>query len=112
MTSSGMSSRRSRSGGTDTGITLKPVIQIFAKGIFGHLLVEIAVGGGDHAHVDGDFVGAADRPHTALLQHPQQLDLHGQRHFADLVKKDGSLVAPLRTSPRLFWLAPVKAPFT
>jgi hypothetical protein len=34
--------------------------------------------------------GASDRPHRALLQHPEQFHLHGQRHFADFVEEDGA----------------------
>ena len=68
------------------------VVQVFAESIFGHLLVEIAVGGRDHAHVDGNLGRAAHRPNAALLQYTQQFDLHGQRHFADFVEKDRALV--------------------
>ena len=87
-----MSSRRSRKRRHADGNDVEPVVEIFAKQIFGNGLVEIAVGGGDDAHIDGDFAGAADRAHRALLQHAQQFDLHGQRHFADFVEEDGAAV--------------------
>ena len=74
------------------GMTFKPVVEIFAEQIFGDGFVEIAIGGGDHAHVDGNFAGAAHRTHGALLQHAQQFDLHGQRHLADFVEEDGAAV--------------------
>ncbi len=73
------------------------VVKILAEGVLGDLLVEIAVGGGDDAHVDGDLAGTAHRAHAALLQHAQQLDLHGQGHLADFVEKDGALDRRLRT---------------
>ena len=71
---------------------VQPVIKILAKNVFGNRLVEVAVGGGDHAHIDRDFTGAAHRPHGAFLQHTQQLDLHSQRHFTDLVEEDSAAV--------------------
>ena len=35
---------------------------------------------------------AAKRSHFALLQHPQQLGLQGQRHVADFVQKQGPAI--------------------
>ena len=71
---------------------VQAIVEIFAKQVFGNGFVEIAVGGGNDAHVDGDFAGAADRTHGALLQHAQQLHLHGQRHLADFVEEDRAAV--------------------
>ena len=56
------------------------------------------------------FVTSADPLDLALLQHAQELGLHGHRHVADFVEEDGS---PRRASnfPRAAALvAPVKAP--
>ena len=45
-----------------------------------------------NAHIGLDRAGAADFLETALFQHPQQLDLHVERHVADFVEKQGAAV--------------------
>ncbi len=80
------------------GNHVEAVIEIFAEKIFGDGFVEIAIGGGDDAHIDGNFAGAADRAHGALLQDAQQLHLHGQSHFADFVEEDGSAAGHFKQS--------------
>src|SRR5208283_3309123 len=45
--------------------------------------------------------GAADALDFALLQHPQNLGLHGQRHVADFVEKDRAAVAELELADAL-----------
>ena len=47
-----MSSRRSRSGGTAITNTLQPVEEVLAEAALAHRALEVAVGRGDHAHVD------------------------------------------------------------
>ena len=41
----------------------------------------------------------------------QQFDLHGKAHLADFIEKNSSAAGHFK-QPRLFWLAPVNAPFT
>ena len=53
-----------------------------------HLDVELAVGRGDDAHVDAPRACLADPPHLARLEDAEQLRLHVERHFANLVEKD------------------------
>jgi len=54
---------------------------------------QVLVRGGDHAHIDHlDLVGA-HRTNLSVLQHPQQLGLHGQGHIADLIEEDRALVS-------------------
>ena len=55
------------------------------------VLAQIAIGGGDHAHIDRLAVIGADRPHLALLQYAQQLALQAHAHVADLVEKERAL---------------------
>ncbi len=69
------------------GDDIEAVIQVVAKLAEGDGGVEIAVGGGDDAHVHIHRLRRAQRAHLALLQHAQQLDLQRQRHIADLVEK-------------------------
>ena len=44
----------------------------------------------DHPHIGLDGLAAPDPVELALLQHPQQLDLHRQRHIADFVEEEGA----------------------
>jgi Aldo/keto reductase family len=62
-------------------------IEILAEALLRDGRVEIAVRGGDDPDVEGDLSIPADGSHLALLQRPQQLGLHAERHVADLVEK-------------------------
>jgi transcriptional regulator with XRE-family HTH domain len=66
-----MSSRRSRSGGASIGKTFSRVVQVAAKHAGGDRCREVAIGGGDHAHVGGDRFRPAHPLELALLQDPQ-----------------------------------------
>jgi len=56
------------------------------------------VGGRDHAHIDGDFMAAAQPAHLAVLDHAQQLRLQGCRHLRYFVEKQRAAVGQLETS--------------
>src|SRR5579864_2447274 len=77
---------------------VQAIVQIFAEEIFGHSFVEIAVGGGDDAHIDGNLTSAAHRANSTLLQYAQQLDLHGQSHLADFIEEDRAAVCDFEES--------------
>ena len=49
----------------------------------------------DHAHVDRDGVGGADRPDVVFLEHAQQLDLQAHGHVADLVEQQRAAIGGL-----------------
>ncbi len=73
-------------------------VKIFAEG---PVLVggfEIAVGGGDDAHVHFDALVAAHGTHFFFLQHAQQLGLQFEWQFADFVEEDGAAVGRLEQS--------------
>jgi len=53
---------------------------------------EIAVRRRDHSHVDAKCIGAADRPHFALLQEPQQLRLRLGIQLTNLVEKERAAI--------------------
>ena len=74
----GMSSLRSRSGGTTQRHDVQPVEQILAEAALGDLGLDVAVGRRDDAHVDLDGLLAAHALELALLQHAQQLELQGR----------------------------------
>ncbi|MNF52882.1 hypothetical protein D3C84_342430 [compost metagenome] len=60
-----------------------------------HRALQVAVGGGEDAHVDLEAAVVADALQVAVLQHAQQLGLQGQRQLADLVEEQGALVGHL-----------------
>ena len=96
-----MSSGRSRSGGTRDRDHVQPEEQVLAKGALVDLLLEVLVGGGDHAHVDLDRLLRADPLDLALLQHAQQLRLRAQAHVADLVEEERAAVGLLELADLL-----------
>jgi hypothetical protein len=61
----------------------------------------VAVGRGEHAHVDGDLGCPADRADLLLLQDPQELDLQRRRELADLVEQDRPAVGLAKDAERL-----------
>ncbi len=98
---SGMSSRRSRSGGSEIPATLSrkkrsrrnfPSSTMRARSRF--VAATIA---------DVDLAGplAADAADLALLQHAQQLALHAGRHLADLVEEQRAAVGDLEQAARV-----------
>ena len=83
-----MSSLRSRSGGTSTGNTDKPEIEILAKLAGSHGLTQQPVGRRHDANVHGDGAVAAEPLDALGLDRAQHLGLQRQRHFPDLVEED------------------------
>ena len=71
---------------------VEPVPQVFAELALVHHLLQVAVGGRDHPHVH--FLGPrrAHRPHFALLQKAQQLELEVQFDIADFVQEYGAAI--------------------
>ncbi len=51
--------------------------------------------GDDHANVNADGLGRADALDFAFFEHAQQLGLHGQRHVADFVEEERSVLGLL-----------------
>jgi hypothetical protein len=78
------------------------VVQVFAEQAVAHVVFQLAVGGGDDAHVHLHRARAAHRPHLAFLQHAQQLDLEGGRGFADFVEEHGAAVGTLEQADVVF----------
>ncbi len=73
-------------------------VEVLAKASALHLLLQVAVGGRDHAHVDGAGALLADALEMALLQHAQQLALQLERDFADLVEEQRAAVGELEAA--------------
>ena len=85
--SSGMSSRRSRSGGRRRRITFRRWKRSSRNRPCAHARLEVLVRGGDDAHVGLDRLVAADAVEAAVGQHAQQPRLQLRRHVADLVEE-------------------------
>ena len=71
---------------------VQPIVQVFAKASLGHHPVEVLIGGADDAYIDLNRAAPADPLDDLVLQKAQQLDLHRQRHVADLVEKQRALM--------------------
>ncbi|GMN76927.1 hypothetical protein GmRootV512_11340 [Variovorax sp. V512] len=71
------------------------MVQVGAKTPLRNRRGQVAVGGRDHTHVDLAHAVAAGALHLAALQHAQQLGLHAQRQFADLVEKERAAIGDL-----------------
>ena len=80
------------------GEHIQAVEQVLAEVTVGDPRFQVAVGGGDHAHIAADGLVAADAFEAALLQHAQQLDLHRQAHVADLVQQQGAAFGHLEAA--------------
>ena len=87
-----MSSRRSRSGGTASAHHVEPVEEVLAEAARRDLGLEVARGGGEHAHVDPPRLRVAERPHLLLLEHAQELHLQRGGQLAHLVEEERAAV--------------------
>ena len=92
-----MSLGRSRSGGQVDGHHRQPVVEILAEAPGLDLRLQVAVGGGDEAHVDPGGLDAAHPLELALLERAQQLHLHLDRDLADLVEEQRARRRPARS---------------
>ena len=90
---------------------LEAVQQVLAKPALLDQHAQVAMGRGDHAHVDLALAGAADRAHAVGLEHLQQLRLQRRRHLADLVEQQRAAVG-FDEHARAVAVAPVNAPLT
>ncbi len=97
--SSGRSSRRSRSGWGAQVHHRQPVVEVLPEAPGGHLRFQVAVGGGHHPDVDVQGLRASHALELVLLQHAQQLGLHGGRHVPHLVEEEGAGVGQFELPP-------------
>ena len=81
---------------------MDPVVQIGTETSGGHFGSQIAVGRGQKAHMQAYRTLPAYPLYFALLDHPQQLGLHGSRHFRNFIQQQ-------RTALRLLELAGMAA---
>src|SRR5204862_6533136 len=65
----------------------EPVKQVFTKAALADELAKVAVRGGDHANIDADFLGRANRQERLSFEHSEQLGLAIERHLAHFIEK-------------------------
>ena len=68
------------------GEDVEAVVKVGAEAAFLDFERQIAVGASDHADIDLDRLGRAERDDFAFLQRAQQLGLKSERHFGDFVE--------------------------
>src|SRR5262249_42679812 len=73
----------------------QPMVQVRAEASSFDFARQIAVGRGNHAHVDTTVGRVTDASDGSLLQHAQQARLQLRLELADLVQEQGSLVGAL-----------------
>src|SRR5690606_18742752 len=61
---------------------VQSIEEVFTEAALADHALELAVGGGDDADIDGQLAGAADGADELLLQDPQEAGLHLLRHLA------------------------------
>ena len=66
------------------------VVEVVAKFFLFHQVGQVAVAGGDQAHVDFDPLVRAHAPDLLILDGPQQRHLEGGAHLRDLVEEHGA----------------------
>jgi hypothetical protein len=91
----GMSSRRSRSGGTKIG---KTPSRKYRSDRNLNLLTEVTIRRRDDADVHLARAILADPLESAFLQHPQKSWLQRERNFSDLIKEQRAVVRRLKAS--------------
>ncbi len=68
------------------------VVKILAETPFFHRQLKILIGGGNHAHVDGDFPIPTQPVIWSAVQNAQQFHLDLRLQFANFVEKNRALV--------------------
>ncbi len=85
--------------------------QIFAELFGGNGLHDVAVGRGDEADIDAQFLRAADAREAAVFQKPQQLGLKRLAHVGDFIEKNRAAIGFLDATEFLFERAGERAFF-
>ena len=81
---------------------VQTIVEIFAELLFTRPLEQIAVGRGDHAHVDdGVLALGTDLLDFAALEEPEQQGLHAQAHLAHFVEEHRPAVGHFEQSPAI-----------
>ncbi len=82
----------------EDGKDIEAVKEVAAKAALRHHPLEVAVGGGDDAHVRPQRLHAAQTLEDPFLEHAEQLGLRQERKLAHLVQKKGAPARQLEAS--------------
>ena len=89
---------------------IQSVVQIRPEAVGGHFAVQILVGRGYDAHINGDDPRSADAPDLLFLNDAQQLGLQIKGHFPYLVEKERPAVGKFKHAGRAVFLAAGECP--
>src|SRR5579862_7454493 len=81
---------------------IEAIVEVLAKALLAHELLEVLVGRRDNTRVDLDSIGATDALEGFLLQKSEQLDLQRERQIANLVEEDRAAIRRFQP-PRLIF---------
>jgi len=93
------------------GKHIQAIIQVLAKLAFAGECSQIAIGRRDNADIDFHRPLRTDGIDFAFLQRTQQLHLHVEAEFANLIQEERAAIGFLEF-PRCLSVAPVKEPFS
>ena len=71
-------------------MTARRKIEVFTECPLANRLCQVFVGGGDESYVGAYLLGSTDSIERLIVEHPQEMALHGERHVANFVKEQGS----------------------
>ena len=77
---------------------IQPVIQILAQHPLFDRFERRTIGGRQHPHVHRNLILPAQAPDLGFFQNPQQLGLHSDGHFRDLIQEQRAPVGILETA--------------
>ena len=80
------------------GHDVQPIIEVLAERAFFECGAQIAIGGGDQAHIHFMRFRSAEALEFAVLQYAKELHLNRSRHVADFVEEERALVGQLEFS--------------
>jgi hypothetical protein len=72
--------------------------EILTKATLVDLFLQIPIARSDNADIDFACAGVAEAFKLLFLQYAEQLGLHGEWHFADLIEKQCSAIGKFETS--------------
>lgn len=85
-----MSAVRSRSAGSAISTALQSIVEVAPQSAFSQRLLEVAVGRGDHAHIDAGCAFRSDWHDGPIFQRAQEADLESRGGSGYFVQKQRS----------------------
>ncbi len=81
---------------------VEAIEEIFAKIAFFESFVKVAIGGGDDADVDGDFIFSTQAAYARIFQNTQEFGLRAGGHFGEFVEEQRAVLGELETTGAAF----------